>query len=543
MASASIQQDGQPPPQEVRAQVQRMTASEIFVSSPQLSAFLLFIVEAVLRGHGERLKGYTIGVEVLRRDSSFDPQLDPIVRVEATRLRRAIERYYAGPGADDPVSIALPRGGYAPRIAWRAEPVSVAPPAAAAQATEEIVLHPGNGMPTLRVAPFVIVGTADTRAIAGETFGSKIAEAFALFEITNVMVAAPPNARHAPLTAAAPSAPANRSDYRLDGTIEYRGNGSVDVRFKLVDESDATVIWSRAFERLAENGGSGDLERGIILELATAIVQPFGVISANDRAKRVGADVLDPRYCCLLDAGDALRSFDPAAHVRVREGLERLTTLDPNFAVGFSLLAAFYGREYMTGFGARAGDSPPLDRALRAARRGIELRPQRARGYHILFTVLFFRGEKEAGIVAAEKAIALNPYDILITAEYGGRLIYCGEVDRGMAILHKAVGFGAVLPTWSHFSLFVGHYVRGNLAEARYHASQLTTETYVYGQLARALIAQADGDLAEAQRVKEAIFALQPTWKDDARGEIGRLIKAPSIVDRLTAELLATEYP
>ena len=67
-------------------------------SSPR---FLLFVVEAVLRGKGERLKGYTIGVEVLRRDINFDPQIDPIVRVEATRLRRAIERYYAGPGAGD----------------------------------------------------------------------------------------------------------------------------------------------------------------------------------------------------------------------------------------------------------------------------------------------------------------------------------------------------------------------------------------------------------------------------------------------------------
>ena len=54
-----------------------------------------------------------------------------------------------------------------------------------------------------------------------------------------------------------------------------------------------------------------------------------------------------------------------------------------------------------------------------------------------------------------------------------------------------AVGFGAILPSWSHFSLFVGHYMRGDLAEARYHASQLTSETYVYGQLARALIARA----------------------------------------------------
>ena len=172
-------------------------------------------------------------------------------------------------------------------------------------------------------------------------------------------------------------------------------------------------------------------------------MQPYGVIFANDRAKRFAA--LDPRYRRLLEGGDVFRSFDPAAHVRARDGLEQLTALDPNFAAGFTLLAALYGREHMAGFGARPDDPPPLDRALKAARRGIELRPQSARGYHILFTMLFLRGEKDAGIVAAEKAIALNPYDILIPTEYGGRMIYCGDIDRGMEMLQDAVGFGAVL--------------------------------------------------------------------------------------------------
>src|ERR1044072_1504726 len=120
MTSAASQQDGvMPPAAEVRAQVQRMTASDVFASSPQLAAFLVFVVEAVLRGHGERLKGYTIGVEVLRRDTNFDPQIDPIVRVEATRLRRALERYYAGPGVGGTIMISLPRGGYVPRVGWR----------------------------------------------------------------------------------------------------------------------------------------------------------------------------------------------------------------------------------------------------------------------------------------------------------------------------------------------------------------------------------------------------------------------------------------
>ena len=538
MTIASNAQNGLPNAADIRAQVERMIKSDVFANSPQLSAFLLFVVEALLRGRSERLKGYTIGVEVLRRDTSFDPQMDPIVRVEATRLRRAIERYYAGPGAADSIRIGLPRGGYVPRIAWREEDDAAHAAAASARAKPPRLL-PGNGMPTLRVAPFVVAGTPEARFLALETLATKLSEAFALFDIINIMAAAPPGLRAA-LPMAAPLAAA-RSDYRLDGVVEYRGD-TVDLRFRLIDESDATVIWSRSFERLSCVEDCEQTEHDVILQLATTIVQPFGVISANDRAKRLGTGKLDMRYCCLLEAGDALRSYDPAAHVRVCRELERLIATDPNFATGHVTLAMFFTREYFTGFGARAGDPPPLDRALKAVRRGIELKPQSARGYHILFNTLFLLGENDAAIATAEKAMALNKYDLLIVSDYGGRLICAGEVDRGMEILRSAVSFGDILPSWYHFYLFLAHYVRGEWTEARYQTSQLTSEAYVYGQLARALVAHHDGDSAEARRAVEAIVAAQPSWRDNPRHEIGKSITAPEIADRLTADLIATGY-
>jgi hypothetical protein len=108
-----------PTPDEVRAQVARMVASEEFRRSPPLAAFLRYVVEAALEGQRDRIKAHTIGVEVLRRDAKFDPQRDPIVRVEANRLRRTIDRYYAGLGADDRLRINLPRGTYVPTFRRR----------------------------------------------------------------------------------------------------------------------------------------------------------------------------------------------------------------------------------------------------------------------------------------------------------------------------------------------------------------------------------------------------------------------------------------
>src|SRR5258708_11390449 len=98
-----------PAPDEVRAQLERMTTSDDFNRSPQLGAFLRFVVEAVLQGKSDRIKAYTIGGDVLRRHAKFDPQLHPDVRVEATRLRRTIARYYPGRGAPHTNPLHLPR--------------------------------------------------------------------------------------------------------------------------------------------------------------------------------------------------------------------------------------------------------------------------------------------------------------------------------------------------------------------------------------------------------------------------------------------------
>jgi hypothetical protein len=72
------------------------------------------VVEQQLAGQGSRIKAYTIAADALGRDANFDPQNDPIVRVEAGRLRRALDHYYTNGGCNDPIVIDLPRGHYVP---------------------------------------------------------------------------------------------------------------------------------------------------------------------------------------------------------------------------------------------------------------------------------------------------------------------------------------------------------------------------------------------------------------------------------------------
>ncbi len=100
-------------PESVREQLQKIVASRIFSQSKKLVRFLGFVVEKTLEGQGDQLSEYLIGVEVYERPSSFDPQIDTIVRTEARRLRSKLRQYYDTDGANDPILIEVPKGAYA----------------------------------------------------------------------------------------------------------------------------------------------------------------------------------------------------------------------------------------------------------------------------------------------------------------------------------------------------------------------------------------------------------------------------------------------
>jgi tetratricopeptide (TPR) repeat protein len=120
-------------PAEIEAALARVLGQMDAGLGGRSRAFLQFIVSESLAGRANRLKAFTIALAVFERDSSFDPQTNSIVRVEATRLRRWLERYYTTVGANDPIIVRIPRGGYAPEFQRRG---NVSPAGSAANSEE-----------------------------------------------------------------------------------------------------------------------------------------------------------------------------------------------------------------------------------------------------------------------------------------------------------------------------------------------------------------------------------------------------------------------
>lgn len=99
---------------QVMEALQRVLSSRTFARSERLRAFLKFIVEMEQLGLAHQLKGYTIGIDVFSRGEGFDPGTDPLVRVQAGKLRKLLNQFYAGEGCGETLRIRMPIGAYVP---------------------------------------------------------------------------------------------------------------------------------------------------------------------------------------------------------------------------------------------------------------------------------------------------------------------------------------------------------------------------------------------------------------------------------------------
>lgn len=130
------------------SQVERIENSHTLHSSESLRRLFRYLADHSLEHPGASLKEYQIATEVFGRPPDFDPQLDSTIRVQAGRLRMKLAEYYASEGAEDPILIEIPKGGYV--LSFQARP----PEASKSSGPDLVTAPPGvaTGFSWLRMA-------------------------------------------------------------------------------------------------------------------------------------------------------------------------------------------------------------------------------------------------------------------------------------------------------------------------------------------------------------------------------------------------------
>lgn len=440
---------------EVRAALERIVASPGFSEAGRLGPFLRFLVETALSGDGQMLKESLIGIEVFGRPAGYDPRTDPIVRVEARRLRSRLTDYYADAGKEEAVRIDLPKGGYIPVFA----PTTPAPGApsprnkapARAWGNWYFVLpllmallavflvprfwrpHLPEEPPSVAVLPFANVSadaqneyfsdglTEELIDTIGQVNGLRVVGRGAVFQykgkqLDSRQVGKQLNVSHV-----------------LEGSVRRSGD-QLRISAQLVNASDGYTLWSQTYDRQSKDVFA--IQQEIAGAIANALKLQLSVLRGPALARRYTANL--DAYNLYLKGRYQWNRYSDEGLKNAVEDFQQAIDADPGYAPAYAMLSSVYA---LMGYYQVAPPAEMWTKAKAAAEKAISIDTSLAEAHASLGFVLGLLEHRwKDSEVEHKKALELNPASGEVRAAYATScLLPQGRLDEANAQFRKAV--------------------------------------------------------------------------------------------------------
>jgi TolB-like protein/Tfp pilus assembly protein PilF len=526
----------------VREELDRILHSGPFQQSRRRQRFLEYIVSETLAGRGDRLKGYNVAVEVFDRPETFDPVTDPLVRIEAARLREKLREYYDTAGQADPVRIDLPKGAYTPHIEFR-PPATLDPslernsgavtsePRAGkiskgllAASIAILLLLAGFGAwrwfnsaaslsekASIAVLPFENIGSDPkwNRFADGvtEDIVTDLSHSKDLFVVarnsTEVYRGKPTDVRSIGRDLGV--------RYVLEGSIQPSGD-QIRVTAQLINTRTGGHVWSDRYDRPATD--LFKVQSDVTEKIAATLTGYEGAVAEAERSliRRKPPGDLTAYEFYLLGMG---AKHGGASGGVTRDGLDeaerlfvRALEIDPQLARAHVGLAYIY--EYRIDFGiGTVADN--LAKLMETARNAVRLDPNDGETQLVLGHAFAYQGMADQALdqFAKAEALAPNNADLLILIAW--LLPQLGQPERAVELAEKALRLNPNYPYWYNQGLRYVYFF-GRQFDKSVKYSRLVTDPFAtdYAFLAAASVMA--GDMAGAKAAATEVAHLDPNW-------------------------------
>ena len=425
--------------------MRRILASREFTGSPRISRFLQFTVEEALAGRGEHLKETLVGISVFDKPADYEARIDPIVRVEARRLRDKLRRYYETEGIGDSIRIEYPRGGYAPVFAARGD-----------QARE----REAAADRTVVVLPFANLSAEPDNEYFSDGLTQELIHA--LTRVHGLRVIAWNTAAQLRGSALPPQEIGRQLQVEsvLQGSVR-RSMDRLRINVQLVEAATGFILWSETYDRRMSDlfAVQEQIARSIVKALQIRLVRETAPLHVNleaynlylrgrhawnrrtregllqsivffERALEVDADCA-LAFAGLADAHSILADFglkNPAeGMVKAREAAQRAIALDPTLAEAHTSLGFIRGIYDWC-----------WDESEAHYRQAIALNPGYATAYHwYAADLLTPTGRCAEAFDLMETAIQLNPLEPALKESYAYIHMIAGDYDEAAGLLRR----------------------------------------------------------------------------------------------------------
>ena len=379
-------------------QLDRILKSGPFQQSRRRQRFLQYIVNETLAGRGERLKGYNIALAVFDRPKTFDPAIDPIVRIEAARLREKLREYYDTEGQGDPIHIELRKGTYTPRIEFRQVAVPVPRPGATMQGLSAVI----DERPSLAVLPFVNMSANRGNDYLADGFTdtliTELAKVSGLFVISRQSSFAHRHSKQ-PLPQIAA---ALRVRYLVEGSV-HTEKERMRISINLVDTASDHSLWAERYERNFRDFFA------VQDEVSRSIVRALRVKLTPSETLRIGQESVrnSDAHDELLQGLERFWRYSRNSCAEAQQHFSQAVALDPDYATAHAWLARTYVFQYSMSWVPNFKST--MEPAIEHARRAVELDDESSFAHSILGWVLLFLKDGENAVSEGRQACALDP--------------------------------------------------------------------------------------------------------------------------------------
>ncbi|MGB3390184.1 MAG: hypothetical protein WBA88_19625 [Pseudaminobacter sp.] len=589
-------QDPKPAAPAVLETLEKLLTSETFGRSGRARDLLRYLVEQEQAGHADRLKGFTIAVDVFGKDADFDPATDAVVRVQARRLRELLAQYFATEGANDPVCISIPRGSYVPAYevvaAARAEPPDADRQARDLPAPEEVPTLPEAATIMAAVQP----PSPEPAAMVGSEpmppppnplvmrhlhfFWAAMAVIIAMLAFVVFRLASPapgdvllardgttPATSSISVPSAAETLPVVYVETESDDPNTTRvaallrsGLSGFDTISVIAREAPAQP--ARGTLQFVFTLSPGNTDGAVLVELqasASGKMLLSQVLSAADMAP----DVLEDRIAALLsstipvsgalygyidqdDLGTGLVEclllndgyyLDPtrAKHEAAYRCFEELAKGEAKSPLVYAELGALH-LEAVTDHHPYPPDASE-EQALALARRAVKTGPTSPYAHRALGFLTSRMGNSAESIRWMRKAYELNTYDLSMAAAYGYALIFSADYAEGAPIMARAVDASSAHPAWWDYALFLAEFMSGDEERASRATNALVTTKKAHYLGARLIAANWAGKADVARGLLAEIRADHPAFAANPRATFEKGQYPAELINRLVDAL------
>jgi adenylate cyclase len=495
----------------VRRELEQILLSPDFDAAPRSRKFLRFVVEEALAGRGEELTQAALATQVFGRRGDFDPVVDPIVRIQAGRLRRSLERYYLLAGKADSLRIELPRGAYVPAIRSAASPAPAAPPSMEAR-------PPGGGVgtewPSVTVGPIEGGASNPGQDELATRFADLLTVELGRYHDVRVVIQRPGEAE-----------PRERARFEIRCRLERESEDWV-VTVRLLDRTTGEQIWGDEFRTPGPDrrwGSVDDVARVIAARVGAehgAIVQALWA----EYRRRPGA--AGGTYAAILGAYNFLYARDLRDLVPAMEGLRKAVAEEPGAPVAWTFLSRLCQINHVFELSDAAGS---LDESIGFAYQALRLDPTSVRVRCVLAASLLTKGELESGRDELEQALRQSPGSLVYREMVGWLLAFLGDWERGIALVRDAMERNPYHLPHAHFALWADHLRRGDFEGAYRAALEYRDPAFFWRSLMRACCLGHLGRTEEAEATAAELRKEKPAIEERGRLLIGYYIKAPEL--------------